>query len=563
MTEKKCSCWLSPAEKADANCPVHRDSGAERERMIGECVEEMRNQGSSWEEMIPQLAHIFGLDGKPAVEPTPETKVIPDQHVGWQFAEAAWDGQNEWFEALSLGWHSPGPFADQAGDTKASVALGVYRAIEAYREERTTATSISTLSVWLRARAGKLRLGDALASDAVARDLLQMLFERDLSDVTTDHEKMCGKGPTVSDLADATRGPDVQYVTVDGADVDAYERLASTPTDQVAFDYLKMPDVRAALIPGEQISYAQGGVLDREVRSVSATGAEKGVKLARHDLVPVRPLQILAEHYGLGSLKYDDRNWEKGYEWSKSYASLQRHLLAFWSGEDIDAETGSPHMAAAAWHCFTLLEFMLTHPKYDDRPRAGAGAARARQSQERTLPDGIYHAIVGLPSQMPWAAMEAWDRKEHPGDWMIVAAPAAVEGYAIDKVEHLSGQIPVELSDAIDAAQARFRNRLVCPSPEPGLRTLPDGVWNVIICRPAQVSREAAHELSLMVNPSDWRIVYHPHMLEGVKANTVHYLPGNGWGMVEMEAAVAAQRRYTESRRRTTEEAGNDTSSED
>lgn len=108
-----------------------------------------------------------------------------------------------------------------------------------------------------------------------------------------------------------------------------------------------------------------------ETRSVDPrTGAEKGTKLARFDLIPQDPLQQLAEHYGLGALKYDDHQWRAGYDFSKSYAALQRHLSAFWSGEEFDpdpAMEGATHLAAAAWHVFTLMEFMSTFPEGDDR----------------------------------------------------------------------------------------------------------------------------------------------------------------------------------------------------
>lgn len=107
--------------------------------------------------------------------------------------------------------------------------------------------------------------------------------------------------------------------------------------------------------------------LAAEVRSVSATGGEKGTKLARYDLLPAKPLHELAEHYGRGALKYDDDNWRRGYEWSKSFAALQRHAWAFWDGEDIDAETGSKHLIAVAWHALALAEFMDAHPDYDNR----------------------------------------------------------------------------------------------------------------------------------------------------------------------------------------------------
>jgi hypothetical protein len=106
-----------------------------------------------------------------------------------------------------------------------------------------------------------------------------------------------------------------------------------------------------------------------EVRSVSSTGGEKGTKLARFDLIPVGPLTELAKHYGRGAQKYEDRNWERGYEWSKSYAAMQRHATAFWGGEDIDPETGTPHIIAAAWHALALCEYMTTHPEFDDRSK--------------------------------------------------------------------------------------------------------------------------------------------------------------------------------------------------
>lgn len=109
-----------------------------------------------------------------------------------------------------------------------------------------------------------------------------------------------------------------------------------------------------------------------EIRSVSSTGGEKGTKPERFDLIPISALTQLARHYGAGAEKYADNQWRKGYEWSKSYAALQRHLTAWWGGENIDTETGSSHMAAVAWHAFTLLTFIEEHPGFDDRFKGGA-----------------------------------------------------------------------------------------------------------------------------------------------------------------------------------------------
>lgn len=94
-----------------------------------------------------------------------------------------------------------------------------------------------------------------------------------------------------------------------------------------------------------------------EVRVTSSTGGQKGTKPARHGLIPFLALDTLAKVYGMGAAKYDDNNWRKGYNWSLCYDAMQRHLLAFWSGEELDPESQLPHLGHAMWHCAALLEF--------------------------------------------------------------------------------------------------------------------------------------------------------------------------------------------------------------
>lgn len=100
------------------------------------------------------------------------------------------------------------------------------------------------------------------------------------------------------------------------------------------------------------------------------TGGMKGQKLARFDLLPVGPLVEVAELYGAGALKYEDRNWERGYLWSLSFGAMQRHAWKFWHGEDVDPETRKHHMASVAFHAMALMEFGTTHPEKDDRVEA-------------------------------------------------------------------------------------------------------------------------------------------------------------------------------------------------
>jgi hypothetical protein len=106
----------------------------------------------------------------------------------------------------------------------------------------------------------------------------------------------------------------------------------------------------------------------QEVEKMSEGRKDDEGKL-RFDLIPPRALMLLAKVYTTGAKKYDDRNWEKGMSWSRIYGAIQRHLWKFWNGEEMDAETGVPHLINAAWGCFTLTEYMFTHTELDDRQK--------------------------------------------------------------------------------------------------------------------------------------------------------------------------------------------------
>ena len=111
-----------------------------------------------------------------------------------------------------------------------------------------------------------------------------------------------------------------------------------------------------------------------ETKVTSETGGTKGQKLARFDLIPVGPLKAVAEQFGRGAAKYEERNWERGYPWSLSYAAAMRHLTAFWNGEDWDQDSEmeghAHHLDAAMFHIMALREFFEKHPGYDDRPNS-------------------------------------------------------------------------------------------------------------------------------------------------------------------------------------------------
>jgi hypothetical protein len=87
----------------------------------------------------------------------------------------------------------------------------------------------------------------------------------------------------------------------------------------------------------------------------------------RMGLIPPLALMDVAEVYTFGAKKYEAHNWAKGMDWSRIYDAMQRHLNAFWAGQDLDPETSLCHLAHAAWGCLTLLEYRRLHPELDDR----------------------------------------------------------------------------------------------------------------------------------------------------------------------------------------------------
>ena len=99
------------------------------------------------------------------------------------------------------------------------------------------------------------------------------------------------------------------------------------------------------------------------------TGGQKGKKQAQLGSLDPRSLMLVAEVAGFGGKKYERLNFMRGYAWSLSYDALQRHLHAFWDGEEIDSESGLPHLAHACWHSLALLSFSQRNLGTDDRYR--------------------------------------------------------------------------------------------------------------------------------------------------------------------------------------------------
>lgn len=89
----------------------------------------------------------------------------------------------------------------------------------------------------------------------------------------------------------------------------------------------------------------------------------------RVDLLPVEPMTDIAQVFTFGARKYFANSYRQGetVAWSRTYGSILRHLFAFWNGEDIDPESGLPHLAHAGTQLMILMEHTHHNADKDDR----------------------------------------------------------------------------------------------------------------------------------------------------------------------------------------------------
>ena len=87
----------------------------------------------------------------------------------------------------------------------------------------------------------------------------------------------------------------------------------------------------------------------------------------RTDLLPPDVLMALGNVLSVGAMKYAARRWEGGMSWGRVYGAASRHLFAFWAGEDLDEETGLPHIDLALCETMFLAAYFRRKVGTDDR----------------------------------------------------------------------------------------------------------------------------------------------------------------------------------------------------
>ena len=82
----------------------------------------------------------------------------------------------------------------------------------------------------------------------------------------------------------------------------------------------------------------------KEEKEASLTAIRFNEGKIRWDLIDPTAIEGVALVLGFGVEKYAAENWRKGLSWKATLRSLESHLQALKRGEDIDSESGLPHI---------------------------------------------------------------------------------------------------------------------------------------------------------------------------------------------------------------------------
>lgn len=104
--------------------------------------------------------------------------------------------------------------------------------------------------------------------------------------------------------------------------------------------------------------YVAGSLADRHNAGKSPLSM---ILEARH------ALEGMAGVLEFGAKKYARGNWHKGLPHADICDSMLRHISAYLSGEDLDPESGKPHVDHIFTNSMFLAEGYRTHPELDNR----------------------------------------------------------------------------------------------------------------------------------------------------------------------------------------------------
>lgn len=82
---------------------------------------------------------------------------------------------------------------------------------------------------------------------------------------------------------------------------------------------------------------------------------------------PIESIEGVLRVLMYGAKKYAPGNYLKGQKWSTPFNSMMRHMAAWQRGEELDRESGLPHLDHAMCNLMFLSIYRDVYPEGDDR----------------------------------------------------------------------------------------------------------------------------------------------------------------------------------------------------
>lgn len=102
----------------------------------------------------------------------------------------------------------------------------------------------------------------------------------------------------------------------------------------------------------------------------------------RWSLLPLDALEQVCKAFMHGADKYGDGNWEQGAAYNRYWDALERHMVAWQRGEDLDTESGLNHLAHAGACVLILFGMQLRGLGHDNRRKWGPPQPTDELTQE-------------------------------------------------------------------------------------------------------------------------------------------------------------------------------------
>lgn len=98
-----------------------------------------------------------------------------------------------------------------------------------------------------------------------------------------------------------------------------------------------------------------------------AAGVKRDAGKPDLSFLPTEALVGAAQVFAFGAVKYARDNWRGGMPWTQPYAAVLRHLTAWLEGQDLDQDSGLPHLDHALCTLMMLRWFTVHRADLDNR----------------------------------------------------------------------------------------------------------------------------------------------------------------------------------------------------